>query len=906
MPRNVTVTLKNGDRRIYSGVPDNVTSDMISQRAQRETNQSVMQVDGLKPPVPVTTRQQQIQDIARQNIAATDKQRAAAGIVNNPAEAGMSSSVSNFFGLGPRIDAAARYYLGATGGTKIGKTYNDTLDITRAENAQRQASGNQGANFIGSVIGGIGGGGIALKGLGAAAEGLGAIAPKVAPAVNYIQKALSVTRGQPVANAARIVGTGGAFGGAQAVGDGSDVGTGVAEGAAGAGILHAGGAAAGMLGRTLGDVFKINGAAKILQRYTSSTFESLQAAREAWTARTGAEPTLGELLPAGDRQKLKNAIGLMPDNSRQNLTDATRARANNISSEQAAATAKAIEPQQTAQIADTAQRIADSRAPAGSPPVAPTADDTAMATRAVSDPTEMENVRKTISGNIMAPHDNKVVANSIHDLIPKKFIDDGNGGISMGYVDPDQARSILSASGPLRSGENPVTVKDVTSIASALKAGDVRTVEGRNDRASADTLLDATRDAIPEAGPAIDRMNSEHAANSRVIEGMGEGTQTRTRAQAGFDGVSAPDVRTLYDTPEGSAGRAMGQTAQLNNNIVNTPSRAVAETSDIANNPGKQQAVAGNIGPEATAQIADSAAAQTESARNLASFQGEQGGEGGTDLPHLMTTLAGLSPGSMPHTKALSVGRLSRLFQHLPEGASNQIIDGLFSQDPMKIAAGLKFFAGAGDAGQEALRTISHAAMTGAATAANASSEGPKNPTSLDTSIPQPDQQGQPVPDNTQQPAAAAGGPVTSPYAQNLAQMYQEHSPEMNNFTDAIAQQESNHSQFNRDGSTKISPAGAIGLMQIMPGTAPEAARLAGVPYDPDALRNDPSYNKLLGGHLLRNLVDRYGGDSAKAAAAYNTGPTHVDHALANHPNDWLAHLAQETQDYVPNVIGGH
>lgn len=70
------------------------------------------------------------------------------------------------------------------------------------------------------------------------------------------------------------------------------------------------------------------------------------------------------------------------------------------------------------------------------------------------------------------------------------------------------------------------------------------------------------------------------------------------------------------------------------------------------------------------------------------------------------------------------------------------------------------------------------------------------------------------------------------------------------------------------------SPAGARGLMQLMPATAGAMARDLGRPI---ARVYDPAFNVQAGSLYLSRLLEKYEGDETLALAAYNAGPGNVD-----------------------------
>jgi soluble lytic murein transglycosylase-like protein len=88
---------------------------------------------------------------------------------------------------------------------------------------------------------------------------------------------------------------------------------------------------------------------------------------------------------------------------------------------------------------------------------------------------------------------------------------------------------------------------------------------------------------------------------------------------------------------------------------------------------------------------------------------------------------------------------------------------------------------------------------------------------------------------------------------------------------------------------TAVSSSGARGLMQLMPGTA----RSLGVN---DSF--DPEQNVMAGTRFLRDLLDRYHGDTDSALAAYNWGPGNMDRNPERMPRETRNYLARVKQLY--------
>lgn len=136
------------------------------------------------------------------------------------------------------------------------------------------------------------------------------------------------------------------------------------------------------------------------------------------------------------------------------------------------------------------------------------------------------------------------------------------------------------------------------------------------------------------------------------------------------------------------------------------------------------------------------------------------------------------------------------------------------------------------------------------------------------------------LPDRAIADPAVHASAIPAPYAAKIEELARRFdlSPAL---LEAVVWQES------RWRADAVSPAGARGLAQLMPGTA----RYLGV--DPD----DPHANLEGGARYLREQLDRFDGDLEKALAAYNAGPARVMRA-GGIPN------IRETKGYVAAIMG--
>lgn len=126
--------------------------------------------------------------------------------------------------------------------------------------------------------------------------------------------------------------------------------------------------------------------------------------------------------------------------------------------------------------------------------------------------------------------------------------------------------------------------------------------------------------------------------------------------------------------------------------------------------------------------------------------------------------------------------------------------------------------------------------------------------------------------------------------------------------TYAIARQES---EFN---IAAVSGAGARGLLQLLPGTAKEVARKAGMTYSQARLTTDAGYNATLGAAFLGEQLGRFDGSYVLTFAGYNAGPRRATDWVTRYGDprgkdietviDWIERIPfAETRGYIQRVM---
>jgi len=855
--------------------------------------QAIRQAAGLAP---LRTRQEEISDIARRNLAEREAKRKAAGFAptsDREASVGAGTARNFFFSAPEYIEAAARHYL--PGGQSQGKNFNEELNIVRAENDLQMGRDTKG-NVVGTVVGALGTGGPVGGLVKSGAARLSASgAPIVAKAGNILQNLVTLKKGQKAANIAKIAVAGAAGGGAQALGEGSDVGQGALYGAA-APLALVGGA------KGLQGVLKISRQAtrrfspsitKAIQEVVKESPDALAARHAQISGQVGENVPLVAALNDQDFDAVsKRLLKTSPDAVRvakghvgkyiRGFMDRMLQHVNN---------AGKLGDAQNTSIGELAQLRTDT----ADDIMRPIANQQIDLTQLPLDDLERQMTRQ-IGGRIagLAPKINE----ALKDLHP-----DDLAGMGLDASDIANARKLMTDWGMGK----PVTatVKEMDSLRRALNAA------GGSSQASNPANAMAFRNAAKaiadhvskETGGVYGQMVDTYAAHSRMMEGF----ETAAAGKRLTD-IADDNLRNNLRTAEGRVGMKAGELFRQREAVTGRPSQAISAAKDFAAQgrltrpaslePGAAQpgTVTENLGDQAAAGLADASQGETQVLGRMLDTEKLQAltkNEDGALSPEEIAYGAMLS-GSMAMTKArFAINVIGKAIdgskKFSPKVAEN-LADMLYSGDSALTQKAMNALRKVGYTDQAISKMMSNALAIGIA----GGGEGAPNKPGEQVPDPLPEDLGGDQENQTEDMAPQEES--DSPYSAQLQDIYDNESPELLDLVDRVEQQESGGDQ------SAVSSAGAVGVMQVMPDTAPEAAKLAGVKWDPQAYRTDANYNRLLGIAYLSEMLRRYDGDVEKALAAYNAGPGSLESVMASHGDNWLGALPPETQDYVARI----
>lgn len=656
--------------------------------------------------VPVSTKKQEIAKVARKALLASNP---GANILES-----LSSDRVKAFGAGVNrwlpFEAVNRAV--AAGADLVGYGDEDTAGFSQKSFDRNMTAIRKGqdkayekdktAYAAGGVSGAFGGGAALVKGI----QGAGNVLSRI-PALEKLGKAIAgsqtLVKGEKVKNVAKLATTGAVVGAGEGAVRGGDAG----DIAASAGIGAAAGPAAvgalkglGYISRPIVDLLSKSNYGQILRRITTATDDEIQAARAAYKAQTnGAEPTLFEILPKGDRDRISKMIGGTDPKVQEQAAEAIQQRARNVEGEMLNSVDEAVAPQ----VGKIQQSFADDLATSrGSGTPAPAEE--ALAVQASKSPLDMEIMRSQESGNIMQPFDDIPAYQAVEELFPNVPELQKDGSVKYVVSDPEVAAIIKGAAGTLRLTDS-ITVNNLTKILRNLKK---KVARGNVDDDAAQRAINHIEDIFtrdhPDAAAALGKMNEAFAGRSRTLTGFDEGKLSRSREQ--FRGDKQEGINA-YDTPEGAAGRTLGQTAALRESFSGTPQDAMSGVGQLAENTGLQKAVAENIDAAAAEKLTQAARAQETGLRALG--EARKASERKTeevDVTALGDALLAFNPSSFPLTRMAAVARLIKI-PTLGEKKATVLVDLLFSQDPAKISRGIALLDSAGRQGRQALADMS-------------------------------------------------------------------------------------------------------------------------------------------------------------------------------------------------------
>jgi hypothetical protein len=680
-----------------------------------ETNPAIQPARRLAGLAPVTTRQQDIENIAKANIKKADERNKSEGLgsylpqgYKDFADATAAAVQEGLFGVPERIQAASRYYfpgLGTFLGSKLETrrlgSYAETLDLVRAEGELQKAKSLAG-NVTGQTAAIIGGGAGAAAAARAGSAGAARLAssdiPKLAQTGNVLQKigkAATVQKGQLGRNIIRIPATGAVAGAAQAAGEGEDIAEGAAFGAGGAAALGVGAKGAGVLRDNLRQFTRLTSGSipKALRESITEAPEAILARQQQLSRDTGGRvPLIAALNDADFERASQQIVNRSPESTAlaksqtgkylRSFMDRMLGHVNNAGRQAGA---------QITSVGDLAML----RKTTGDDLMAPIANRQLDMTQI-----ELDDIERQVA---------KEIGSRIRELAPRarKAFDDLNPDdlekMGLDASDISAARKLMTDWG----FGNPVnaSVRELDSLRRTLNAAG-KSAETSNPanamayRSAAKTIGDYISKNVPEYQKVLDT----YAAQSRMLEGF-------ETAAAGRRITDIDDVQLQNNlrSKEGRIGMKAGELFRQREAVTARPTSAIAAArnyaaegnltrpANLAPDAAQPGTITENLGERAAADLARASRAETDvldrmiDVNKLNALANDQDA---TLSAANVGRLAFLS-NALPETKIrVGLNILQSLAGKLPtriaKETAERATDLLFSQDPAKIAQGIE------------------------------------------------------------------------------------------------------------------------------------------------------------------------------------------------------------------------
>ena len=834
--------------------PDGTDQGVIDRTVKKHVL-GAAQVAPTTPSAPkpqVISREDAIKAAARERVASEEKQRDSklgTGFIGGVGDwlDATKASAANTFGIGPRVQAGIS-------ALKDGVSYDDALTYWREVNKAERSQSLTG-DITGLVLGGGGAAGAGKL----AIKGIATVAPKVG---NVLQSAVTLREGEKLKNAGKIISTGAAAGAAQAAGEGTDVSEGATYGAVG-------GAVGGYLGSKLEGAVErgVQMVTKMMPFVKGKTSaEALQIITEKLKQDKNTADKVGEIIDEARARGVPLAIGDTGENIRGLTSSMARKPGENRT-----IVMKAVDDRQIAQSERIQDAIERDLGPVGyvrqmSVDLKKASQERAkpLFDEAWNAPVDWTKDEGVLLNRILNTPAGKKALQNARTIAGNEMEDAG----ALGFAVNDAGDVVL---------DSVPTFKTLHYVKRGLddvvESYPKNAITGRPELDENGVAVDKLRRTLvgdlKERNPAYRVAMETYAGDAAMNDALLLGSKAVNK--------NANDIlfETKDMTPAELEQYKLGIRSALVDFLDGKPDGA-NQVRALIGSPKKRKALAKIFGgDEGLANFIDTLKAEAETfgtykramtgSPTAINEADDKSVETAVDALQAAAQMGNGNVTGMIQTLLRARGREEKV----SELTRTELAKILTEQDPDTIRQILRQVK---DEEVRAFRHLQRGTRYGASAGMGAARD--NAPPTIDVGT------GEIVP--TEEPPGPQSMDV---------------SPEFDALASRIEQVESGGRQ------DAISEDGAVGVMQVMPGTAPEAAALAGVPFDEARYRTDPEYNRQLGRAYLAEMLNRFGGDVELAVAAYNAGPKAVQDALAAGSN-WKSALPAETQDYLVKVLG--